>query len=223
MKKTILILVITFTTFIAKAQSDNPVTFGILGGQDLAVFQIKSPYREDISSNVSGPWSIGFSADFKLNDYFSVRPGLMYIGKGGEPEANYADPNSNNISVDDEYKLHYLEIPVDFIGRLSLGDSGANIFLGAGPYFSYALNGSNKQSFELDESMNEKITFGHNGDFKSTDAGITTLIGFTTAHGVVISANLEYGFTNILQTNNTGFDVSSFKTVTFYFGVGQNF
>jgi energy-coupling factor transporter transmembrane protein EcfT len=223
MKKLLLLFSFTIIAFATQAQNDNPITFGIIGGENLAVFQIKSPVREYISSAPSGPWGIGFTADYKLNDYFSIRPGIVYAGKGGSPDATYVDANSNNVSVSDNYRLHYLEVPVNLIGRLPLGDNGANIFLGAGPYFAYALNGTNQQSFELDDTMNEKITFGKNGDFKSTDFGATTVLGFTTARGVVISANIDFGLTNILQTNNSGFDASEFKTVTFYFGVGQNF
>lgn len=61
--------------------------------------------------------------------------------------AIYSDLHGNNTSVTDEYKLHYLEVPLDFIGHVPVGD-GANIFLGAGPYFAWGLNGK-KQSNSL--------------------------------------------------------------------------
>lgn len=193
-----------------------------MGGSNIAGFNVSSPYKETVNPTAENPSSFGFNTDFKFNDYFSIRPGIFYAGKGGIMNPGYVDNNGNNVSVIDDYKLHYLEIPLDFIGHLPVGD-GANIFLGAGPYYSYGLNGTNTQTISSADPVIRKITYGKNGDFKSTDFGATTVLGFQGAKGWSVSANLEFGLTNILQTNNTGFDATQLKTVTFYFSIGQSF
>ncbi|SDT60141.1 Outer membrane protein beta-barrel domain-containing protein [Mucilaginibacter mallensis] len=227
MKKLLLTTLFTISTIIAFAQSygntnNGTITFGLAGGTSFAFIQVKSPYRDEVYTNSEAPFSLGFNADFKFNDYFSIRPGILYAGKGGTMNAVYVDQQENNISVTDDYKLHYLEIPIAFIGHLPVGD-GANIYLGAGPYFSLGLNGTNNQTLYTDDPVKQKITYGKNGDFKSTDVGATGVLGFQGAAGWTISGNLDWGFTNILQKNNTGYDVSEFKTITFYLSIGQSF
>jgi hypothetical protein len=61
------------------------------------------------------------------------------------------------------------------------------------------------------------------GDFKSTDFGVTTVLGFQGAKGWAISGNLDFGVTNIIQNDTTGFDASKLKTITFYLSIGQSF
>jgi hypothetical protein len=226
MKKLLLTFSLTVATFVAFAQNygndDKTITFGLAGGSNFAFLQVNSPHKPDLYTNSESPFSLGLNADFKFNDYFSVRPGLFYSGKGGTINAIYADGKGNNTSVYDDYKLHYLEFPLDFIGHLPVGD-GANIFLGAGPYFAYGLNGKNTQTLFSDNPQIQTIKYGKNGDFKSTELGATTVLGFQGAKGWAISGNLDFGFTNILQNNNTAFDASQIKTVTFYISIGQSF
>ena len=215
----------TITAILAFAQNnenDHPITFGIVGGSDFAFLQVSSAHRDEVYTNSENPFSLGFNADFKMSDYFSIRPGIFYAGKGGTLNAVYDDNLGNNTSVNDDYKLHYLEVPVDFIGHLPFA-SGANLFLGAGPYFAYGLSGSNNQTI-FDATTYQKIKFSGNGDgFKSTDFGATTVIGFQAAKGWSISGNLDFGLTSIIQNNTTAFDATKLKTITFYLSVGQSF
>jgi hypothetical protein len=225
MKRLLLTVSFTVASIIAFAQSygqnDNTITFGLVGGSDFAFLQPTSANRQYVYTNSENPFSLGLNADFKFNDYFSIRPGLFYAGKGGTMNAVYTD-KSNNISVFDDYKLHYLEVPIDFIGHLPVGE-GANIFLGAGPYFAYGLSGTNNQTLYTNDPVSYKIVYGKNGDFKSTDFGVTTVLGFQGSKGWAISGNLDFGVTNIIQNNTTAFDASKLKTITFYLSIGQSF
>lgn len=230
MKRLLLTTVFTIITAGSFAQNwnsdnDNHITFGLAGGENLAYLQVASAHRQDVWTDSESPFSLGLNADFKFNDYFSIRPGIFYSGMGGTINATYGDPdgtNVNAVNTNDEYILHYLEVPVDFIGHLPVGD-GANIFLGGGPFYAYGLSGTNKQSFFTDDPVVEKIKFGSNGDFKSTDFGITSVLGFQGAKGWSIDANLEFGLTNIIQNNTTGFDATKLNTITFYLSIGQSF
>jgi hypothetical protein len=225
MKKLLFLLNFTLVTTALFAQDygngDKKITFGISGGESFADMQVTSPHSQDIYATEANPASFGLTADFKFNDYFSIMPGISYAGKGGELNAIYGQALNNMVSIDDIYKLHYLQVPVDFIGHLPF-ESGANIFLGAGPYFSYGLNGTNTQT-NFSQTQTQHIKFGSNGDFKSTDYGLTSIIGFQAAKGWSVGLNIEQGFANIMQNNTTGFDASKIKTFSFYFSVGQSF
>jgi len=214
------------TTLFAQGygNDDKRITYGITGGFDGARMQLTSPHSHDIYNQDTTPLSFGFTTDFKFNDYFSIMPGISYAGKGGNVDANYdvgSGKQFNTISIDDAYKLHYLEVPVDFIGHLPF-ESGANIFLGAGPYFSYGLNGTNTQT-NFDQAQTQHIKFGSNGDFKSTDYGITSVIGFQAAVGFSMGFNIEQGFANIMANNTTGIEASQIRTFSVYFFIGQRF
>jgi len=225
MKKLLLTTCFAFYCIAVFAQNygdnDNPITYGLMGGSNFAFLQIKSQNRQYVSTDSESPFSLGLNADFKFNDYFSIRPAIFYCGKGGSMNAVYTN-DKGNVSANDEYILHYLEIPLQFVGHLPVGD-GANIFLGGGPFYSYALSGKNTQTLYTADPTVQHLTFGNSGDFKSSDFGVTSVIGFQGAKGWSISGNLEFGLTNILQNNNTGFDASQMKTITFYLSIGQSF
>jgi hypothetical protein len=213
---------IVSATVFAQNNYDEPViTFCLSGGADFAFLQVHSVHRQDVYTDFETPSSLGLNVDFKFNDYFSIRPGIFYAGKGGTMNAIYTN-DAGNVSAYDDYKLHYLEVPLDFIGHLPVGD-GANIFFGAGPYYAYGLGGTNNQTLFNNDAVNIEIKYGKNGDVKSSDYGATTILGFQAAKGWLISGNIDWGFTNILQNNNTGFDATQYKTITFYLSVGQSF
>ncbi|MDB5007833.1 MAG: hypothetical protein JWP45_2226 [Mucilaginibacter sp.] len=165
MKKLLLAFCFSIATAAAFSQGygndDHPITFGLSGGSSFADMLVNSPYKTYIYATEASPFSVGLTADYKINDYFSIMPGISYAGKGGNLNAIYvvdANNQSNQVDINDIYKLHYLEIPVDFIGHWPFA-SGANIFLGAGPYFSYGLNGTNVQS-NFDQTQTYHIKFG---------------------------------------------------------------
>jgi hypothetical protein len=220
MKKLLLCLCLTVGTAITYAQGygndDKKITIGIAGGSNYAWFSVKAVDQEDVSTDLETPFSIGLNVDFKINDYFSIRPGIIYQGKGSKVDviAMYSAQNS--------YRLHYLEIPIDFIGHVPIGSEGANIFFGGGPFMSLALNGNKKQTAN-DVVTNEAVKFGNNGDFKSTDFGVTTVLGFQVGNGMAVSANLDFGLVNILKNSDLNMGATSAKTGVFYVSFGQSF
>jgi len=226
MKKLLLTLCFIFVAasavFAQYGDDEKTITLGLMGGSNFAYLQPRSAHRQEVYTDATTPVSLGINADFKFNDYFSIRPGVFYSGRGGMMNAVYVDPEDNNLSVTDEYKLHYFEVPLDFIGHLPVGD-GANIFLGGGPYFAWGLNGTNKQTLYMNDPVLLKVSYGKNGDFTQTDIGATTVFGFQAAKGWSVSGNIDFGFTNIMQNNNTAFDATQLKTITFYISIGQSF
>lgn len=220
MKKLLLISVLILIKITAFAQnygnSDNTITLGIAGGASSSWYTVKALDQSYVYTNAEPVFSIGFNADFKINDYFSIRPGIFFQGKGSEVNV------AATYDVEDKYHLHYFEVPVDFIGHWPIGDEGANIFFGGGPFFSLGLNGKNQKTV-YGEMSTEKITFGRNGDFKSTDYGATTVLGYQLSQGFAISASWEFGFVNILQKSDLNIGATAAKTGVFYLSMAQSF
>jgi hypothetical protein len=220
MKKLLLFIFLTATTTVTFAQSfgndDHTITFGLAGGSNYSWFSVKALDQRYVYTNGNQPFSIGFTADIKINYNLSVRPSLFYQGKGSEVNV------TATYDVEDIYKLHYFEIPVDLIGHWHLGNEGANIFYGAGPFVSLGLSGTNHKTVNQDET-NEKVTFGSTGDFKSTDFGVSTVLGYETSKGFSMGLNWEFGLVNILNKSDLNLGATSAKTGVFYLSIGQSF
>jgi hypothetical protein len=226
MKFVLITLCLIANTIVAFAQKNYdetpPITFGLTGGSNFTTLSVKAPSKFEPYTDFNSPFSLGVNADLKFSDYFSIRPSLIYQGKGGKVSG------SDTYLVTNIYNLHYFEIPLDFIGHLPLGDGGANIFLGVGPFISLGLSGNSKTDVNststlTDIESTQKIKFGKNGDFKSLDYGATSVLGFQTSSGFAVGLNVEIGLSNILQNNDLGIAATLAKTATIYVSIGQSF
>jgi hypothetical protein len=226
MKKILFTIFLACNVFVVFGQNfgggDKTITLGISGGSTIASFFVKAPAADQkyVYNYSAAPFSLGLFADIPFSDYFSVRPSLFYQGMGSEvnEEATYY--------VDEIYKLHYMEIPVAMVAHWPLNDEGANIFIGGGPFAAYALNGTNQKTITTNNIATttiDQIKFGSNGDFKTTNFGLTTLLGYQTASGISIGLTVEFGATNILQKSDLNIAASSAKTNVVYFSLGQSF
>lgn len=218
---TIAIMAVTSTAFSQDFWSDHSfetkITFGLIAGTTITAPQLKSAdlsIDQDYSSSFSGV--LGINADFKFNDYFSIRPGLAYIGKSTGLSGVDAF-----FSINEKYDFYYLEFPLDFIGHVPFS-SGANIFLGGGPYIAKGMSASVKETIGTDATVKQKLKYGSNGDLKPMDYGITTTIGFQAAKSWSFGINFDIGGTNIIQNSDPS-DTGSMKLNTLYFNVGLNF
>jgi hypothetical protein len=211
---TISLLTIAVASFSQDTANDMNVTPGLSGGGELAFLKVKPQTGSTLTSSAEVLFAIGLNADVNVNKYFSIRPGIAYAGMGGVIHEDYFT-NAGIATFNNDVKLHYLEIPLDFIGHLPVDKKGANFFLGAGPYYD-ELGYNNVVT-------KQRATFGSDGDFKSTDYGATTVLGFQTAGGFAISANADFGFANILKNQTFLSDAASAKTMGFYISVGESF
>ncbi|WP_214071902.1 outer membrane beta-barrel protein [Mucilaginibacter sp. dw_454] len=226
MRSVFLTLALIANAFLALAQNlvdnyDGPkITYGLAGGSNYASLSVKAPTSYQAYTSLTSPLSVGFNLDFQYNDYFSIRPALIYQGMGGKVSG------TNNFAVASIYNLHYLEIPVDFIGHLPVGNAGANIFLGAGPFIAKGISANSKTETATalsDVQATYQYKFGNGGDFKSLDYGATTVLGFQLNRGFAVSMNVDIGMTNILQKHDLYIQATTAKTTTIYFSIGQSF
>ena len=231
MKKLLLTGCLTVITAIAFAQNSdglfqNSITFGIMGGSNIAFLQAKLPAGSTIANNSISVGSFGVNADIKLNDFLSVRPALFYTGKGGQLQyiETIIAPGIGNIdnSITQQFNLYYFEIPVNVIGHIPINDS-FNILTGAGPYIGLFTNGKITTTNGDSNPETDKAKSGKNGDFKSTDFGASALLGVEISNGPIIDLNYDIGLSNIIKNPNSITSIQQLKTGSIYLSVGFAF
>jgi hypothetical protein len=223
MKKILTILCLVLLSSASFAQyngnQDAQLSFSIIGGGAVAFFQVKTANNNLTANSPNAVGYGGVSLDYKINDYFSISPALSLAGKGGQTEEQSV--NFGSYGVTEAYELYYLQGSFNFIGHIPLGDQ-ANIFLGAGPFYAHSIFGTSKINdggFESDGSAK----FGNNGDFKTSDYGLTSEIGFKTERGYIFGLNFDLGLSNIHQANTVYLTDNQIKTRVIYLSFGRSF
>ncbi|NSL85961.1 PorT family protein [Chitinophaga sp. Mgbs1] len=215
MKQLFLLTVITFSVTLSAV---SQIRFGIKAGYGLATASEKkyanigSTQRK---SNITGLHA-GAVADIPLTKYFALQPGLFYYQKGVNFKRNsYSAALGQQFRVDSDEKLNYLELPVNFVGKLPLGTG--KIFAGLGPYVAMGIHGKIKSDIYLSGSHltdNREIKFGGKEQdmtdphsdvpMKHFDAGASFTIGYEMKMGLVFSVGYSLGLTSIsVETDGT--------------------
>lgn len=218
MKRLVLsLLTVAGLGFAASAQTEKPVTFGVKAGVAFPNMTISSG-STSISFDTKTSFYIGGTAEFAVSDVVSIQPGLTFISKGTKF-------NSNSFAFEDDIagsnekvtlNFNYLELPVNVLANIKLNGAG-KIFVGAGPYFAYALNANGKYG-----SMKEDIRFGENdSEFKRTDFGLNFLAGYQLNNGLNIHAGYGLGLSSIADPDIS--DEVTFKNKVFTVGLGFSF
>jgi hypothetical protein len=113
-------------------------------------------------------FQIGATAEFPVNDNFSVETGLSFFTKGYKYELSLLGEKYNTT-----VSMYYLDIPIVAKGYFNI--KGFDVYGILGPYLGYGLSG--KVSSDSEEMGDEDISFGTStdDDFKPLDYGL--LIG----------------------------------------------
>ncbi len=189
-------LLLSFTT---KAQ----VSIGIKAGPDFARFVNAvqgSNGGSDISllksGTVTGLYGSVF-VDIPLDSstkMFYLRPGVEYIGTGGNmnPTGDYYNPNGFQPST--KYTLHYVDVPVEFVFSPRFDWGGP--WIGLGLYGGALVNGTIKTQ----GSSSEPVMIGQksNDNFAPYDFGYTFTIGLATKVGFLFGIDYQHGFSRIV-------------------------
>lgn len=96
------------------------------------------------------------------------------------------------------------------MGRFNAGPG--KLYIGAGPYLSFALSGTEKSG-----STSVDINFGSGGDFKSTDYGFALNAGYETPIGIFFHLSYDYGLANIANGATVN-NVSTHISLGYFFG-----
>lgn len=142
-------------------------------------------------------FQVGGMLNAQLNDYFAIRPELVFSNIGSKFKF-------------DDYKLNistnYLSLPVNFVGQIPVSDN-FNLQFFAGPYAALGLGGKAKGEYS-DRGQTEKVSQpikmkknpGEIDDdnlyLNGVDFGLNFGLGFQ-ASGFVFTANYALGLTNL--------------------------
>lgn len=188
----------------------------------------------------------GILVDFLIINNFSIQPGIFYSMNNlqySSPEALSIDNSLpiGNVTYDkiNTNRIHTIEAPVYFLYKTSIEGRG-RFFVGAGPYFSYAIAGKQhsktpiaiadtSQSLgyrvEMVKSENN-IKFGNNKDidlYKAFNYGVGVCAGYETPVGLFFRGQFQQGLSNTFTNHDNNNDSKNWAfsfSIGIYFGDG---
>lgn len=182
---------------------------GIKGGLNLSNISNYNNGSTDNNKTLAG-WNAGVIVDLPLAPILSLQPGVFYTTKGTKIEGG-----SKGSVTDPYYKYttnpSYIEVPVNFVAKLPLGDYTNKFFVGAGPYAAFGVAGKNKWTTNVggaESSGSSTIKWDDDTPFNSGDPnqgydklkrfdwGLNFLTGFEL-NDFIISAQYGLGFNKI--------------------------
>ena len=214
MKKVLLTLGVAFLTAVgAQAQT----SYGLKAGVTLPSYNYGS--TDDLSDTKSAVnfYLTGY-ASLPVSTGFSIQPGVSLQGKG----AKFASFEVGNNTYELTQNTMWLDVPVNFVGKLPLG--AAELQVGAGPYVGFGLSGKNKFNKigegDISSSTLNDFEFGKDKTLKGVDYGANITAGVKLNNGFLINANYGLGLANLAGNQNLNGTV---KNRVLSFGVGFEF
>ncbi|QIL40920.1 PorT family protein [Pedobacter sp. HDW13] len=217
MKKLVLsLLTVAALSTPALAQS-TPVKFGLKAGLAFPNMTF-SAGSASFSYGTKTSYYVGGTVEFQLSDLVSIQPGLTFIDKGTKINSSSFGFDNDDFLTDVNATINfkYLEVPVNALVNFKVANSG-KLFVGAGPYFAYALSANAKMGSEK-----EKIEFEDSG-FKRTDFGLNFLAGFQLNNGLNVHAGYGLGLSNMANDEEAQDFDASIKNKVFTVGLGFSF
>lgn len=223
MKSTlILIATIMLTTCFAHAQTNkmSGISVGLRGGINFQTINGKKSNGDKLTNDILSGFNAGINLEIPIGLSFSVQPGILFSTKGAKTKEVVLGQD-----IKSTIKISYVEIPLNFLFKPSLGTS--HLLLGFGPYIAFGVGG--KATYDaLGIKRNENVRFKNDVKltdpdevtyFKSLDAGANLLAGYEFNNKVSFQLNAQLGLTNINPTyqgvssnkstaKNTGFGLS---------------
>jgi hypothetical protein len=174
----------------AGAQSTNKpavqkVELGFIAGLNLEQFYGKDDYGDKLHHSLKPGFRAGVTASRPFASQMALQAGLLYSQKGSRQKIEG--------DMDIQFHVSYLELPVHFLYKPSLGPG--NFVLGAGPYLAYGLGGHVSSTGNPDHKVVFTSTVEHGNDYatayfiKRFDMGIDLLAGYEwQRYSILVSA-----------------------------------
>jgi len=186
----------------------NRTTFGIRAGVNFQNINGKDAKGDALENDLLTGFHAGVNAEIPVGTGSYLQPGLLFSTKG----TKFQD-SENNV------KLNYLEVPINFVYKPILGTG--NMVLGFGPYVAFGIGGKSEvggqeSAVEYTDTFDPAIPALQ---YKRFDAGGNFLAGYEFANKVSFQLNAQLGLVNIhpeiggttsddTRWKNTGFGVS---------------
>jgi hypothetical protein len=216
-------MILLFSTIIFKTTSsyaqatETPKTrFSVLGGINFQNLNGKDIAGDKLENKMIIGFHGGFNVMIPLVPEFYLQPGLMFSTKGGKQKE---DSFTNTV------RISYLEMPLNFVYRATLGKGF--IMLGFGPYIAFGLNGSrtmetNSGTTKTDIKFQNTVIPTDSRDVtyaKRFDSGANIFVGYEMSGGIFLQLNTQLG---MLKINPSYSHISADKTVIKNTGFGMS-
>jgi hypothetical protein len=193
--------------------AQNKTAFGIRAGVNFTNLNGEDGDGDDLDFKLKTGFHIGVDADIPVAPEFYFRPGVLFSTKGAKLDD--ADDTKINLS--------YIEVPLSFVYKPTLGNG--KLVLGLGPYLAFAIDGKYKNDDDdVDIKFENEVTLDQamdDGPFlKGFDAGANLFFGYEFSQRFFAQVNAQLGLVNINtkiedvdeddigKTKNTGFGLS---------------
>lgn len=152
------------------------VTFSM--GPRLGLNVSSAPFKDEYRTYDTGGRlgaEAGFAFDLNFG-HFALQPAVLYSQKGftinQTYSSTYTSPSyveTTRTTLDEEYRLNYVTIPLNFAYALRADGQGLQLF--AGPYFGVLLGGKFKYNDREEATSQNRVVRS------STDSGSGTVVG----------------------------------------------
>ena len=235
--------------FAIESAANAQPRIGIIGGanissvlplhQDVNSFLYSSrPVDLQLTYNYFKPviqWFGGLVVNSKLNKSLSLSNGASYVAKGFNNHIHYSDAAIDTSIIykhtDDNfsYRINYLEITTNIIYGTPVGSGKA--FIGAGPAFSFGLNGfKNRKGYSqktngitrtvvtTENRSEQKLSYGGGTDssLKKFTFGMDIVVGYEFSNRIFLQLAYNAGLTGVFSTGAKQ-NLSVFQFGTGYF------
>jgi hypothetical protein len=204
MKSKVLLLAFAATALTLTSTAQDKTTFGVRAGVNFTNLN-----GDDLDFEMKTGFNVGVNAEIPVAPEFYLQPGLLFSTKGAKEKiAGSSDDLKLNIS--------YLEVPINFIFKPTLG--AGKLVLGVGPYVGIAVGGKVKLG---DNDADIKFK----NDLSASEAGSNDmyfggnlLAGYELSSKLSFQLNAQLGMSSLYpkvqgeklddKMKNTGFGVS---------------
>lgn len=153
--------------FLAQGAMAQGAAFGVKAGVNISNFNVSFD-NADLDTDGVTNLQIGLLLDLPLASIISIQPELNYIARGFSVNDGFS-------GITQSYKanLGYLDLGGLLKLRFGQPDGGLGFYIGAGPFFSYAISGQE----EIGDTEND-IDFDDR-NLKRTDVSVAGALGLT--------------------------------------------
>ncbi|GAA4311728.1 porin family protein [Nibribacter koreensis] len=199
MKKLLLLVVAVCTVSMAQAQTGG-LQLGLKAGVNYATLT-----GDDVSGiDPKFGFHIGGYADYGVNDMFSIRPEVLFSGKGfkmEESESNVFE-SGDKYTIEMTQQLNYIDVPV--LAHIKQG----NFFFQAGPQISFLLSskGTAKVTYKAADgtSESEEESDSSTDGLRSVGFGYALGAGYELSNGLALGLRYNGDFTSIAEDDDDG-------------------
>lgn len=191
-------LLLTLTVCIITLSSFSQTRFGLVGGLNFASQKLDMSFDE-LGFGQKGKTIVSFHAgafaDILVGSSFSVRPELLFSGKG----SNFEIEDEMGETYVTKLRPYYLDLPVSVMYTHELNNN-MSIFGGFGPVVSLGLFGKMESDGESEDYFQDEA-------FKRLDFGLKYQVGVNITNNIFVGAHYTQGLANTADSEDADIDL----------------